>query len=661
MLVDDGDTIQGTPLSYYYDMIDKTATYPLSVAMGAMKYDTVTIGNHEFNYGLDTLNRFIKDQRAQGIHVLSGNIYNSDGTNFLDPYYIKTFNINGSDVKVGVLGLTTKCIPNWEDQEHYKGLHFNDLVDEAKKYVPLMKKAGADIIIVAAHSGEEGAADVIPENEIKAIANNVSGIDAIIAGHAHSLINDNTLKNPDGKVVPVVEPSKWGTYVSQIDISLDANNKVSNIATKNVAMDDSIIEDANIVKLMEPYQSETLAYTSTIIGQSNGEYSGINQTTAPSEIMDLINKVQMQAAGTQLSIAAPLSASAYIPKGDISIKDIMGVYVFENYLYGVKMTGAQIKTWLEYSVRYYKQVANATDPITKDTALNIPDYNLDQLYGASYDVDLTKPVGSRIVNLKYNGKLINDNDIFTVAINDYRYNGGGGFMASAGISNTDPSLVTYSSAKKLGDDGQVRSLMTAYIKSQGSITPDCSNNWKLYSTEVKQESSSSGGNTTSTSSSSSNSRHHKKTTTTTQTINNNTQTNNTTKVENQVQDSTKNKWGFKNNRWYYTDEKGKNISNGWKQINNIWYYFNLDATMKTGWLKDTDGNWYYLQSSGAMKTGWLLDSNGKWYYLKTNGAMKIGWLLDSNGKWYYLKEDGSMAENEIVDSYYVDKSGIWIA
>lgn len=638
MLVDDGDTIQGTPLSYYYDMVDKTTTYPLSVAMGAMKYDTVTLGNHEFNYGLDTLNRFIKDQKAQGIHVLSGNIYNSDNTNFVDPYYIKEFNINGKTVKVGILGLTTKCIPNWEDPEHYKGLHFNDLVDEANKYVPIMKKEGADIIIVAAHSGEEGAADVIPENQIKAIATKVSGIDAIIAGHSHSLINDTTLKNPEGKLVPVVEPSKWGTYVSQIDISLDDDNKVSNIATKNVAMDNSIAEDSNIVSLIEPYQSATLAYTSTILGQSEGEYSGANQTTAPSAIMDLINKVQMQSAGTQLSIAAPLSASAYIPKGDISIKDIMGVYVYENYLYGVKMSGAQIKKWLEYSVRYYKQVANSTDPIVKDAALNIPDYNLDQLYGASYDIDLTKPVGSRIVNLKYNGKLINDNDVFTVAINDYRYNGGGGFMTAAGISNTDPSLVTYSSAKKLGDDGQVRSLMTSYIKSQGSITPDCANNWKLYTTSI------------------SSSKHHKKTSTTTNTI----QTNNEPSI-NKVQDSAKNNWVFQNNSWYYRDENGNNISNAWDKINNVWYYFNSDGKMKTGWLKYTDGNWYYLQSNGAMKIGWLLDSNGKWYYLQTNGAMKIGWLLDNNRKWYYLKDDGSMAVNEVAQGYNIDSNGQWVA
>ena len=484
MLVDNGDTIQGTPLVYYYNLIDKTSFYPMAKVMGAMKYDTETLGNHEFNFGLDTLNRVVNDYKSEGMHVLSANTYKSDNSNFVEPYYIKEFNINGNSVKVGILGLTTKCIPNWEDTKHYKGLHFNDIVEEAKKWVPLVKGKGADIVIVSAHSGEEGASDVIPENEIKALASSVSGIDAIIAGHAHSVLNDLNLKNPDGKVVPVVEPGKWANYLSQIDITIGENKSVEVINTKNIQMDDTIAEDPNILSIIAPYQEKTLEYTSTVIGQATDAFSGEGQTKTPTAIMELINKVQAQSANTQLSIAAPLSSSANIPKGNVTIKDIMGTYVFENYLYGVKMTGEQIKKWLEYSVRYYKQVSKETDLLEKDPALNIPDYNLDQLYGATYDVDLTKPVGSRIVNLKYKEKLIKDTDTFTVAINDYRYNGGGGFMNAAEISNTDPSIVTYSSAKALGDDGQVRSLMISYIKSGKTISPTCSDNWKVYTKNV---------------------------------------------------------------------------------------------------------------------------------------------------------------------------------
>lgn len=132
MLIDDGDTIQGTPLSYYFDKIDTSCEYPLMKVMGAMKYDTWTLGNHEFNYGLTTLNRIITDANKENITVLSANTYKTDNTNFVKPYYIKNFNINGKTFKVGILRLTTKCIPDWEDPSHYAGLHFNDLVSEAK-------------------------------------------------------------------------------------------------------------------------------------------------------------------------------------------------------------------------------------------------------------------------------------------------------------------------------------------------------------------------------------------------------------------------------------------------------------------------------------------------------------------------------------------------
>ena len=485
LLVDSGDIIQGTPLVTYYNLYDKTSEYPMMKVMGYMKYDTITLGNHEFNYGLDTLNRIIKDAKSEGIKVLSANIYNTaDNSNYVDPYYIKSFNINGKTIKVGILGLTTKCVPSWEDASHYAGLKFNDLVDEAKIWVPKVKAAGADIVIATIHSGIKSASDTIPENEVDAVATGVSGIDAIICGHTHKAIASQTFKNPDGKTVIVTEPKNTDSVISQVDINIDADGNVGTLAANNVKMDSTVAADSKVLEIAQPYQDKTLAYTGTEIGTSTNEFSGANQTTKPNALMDLINVVQMKAAGTQLSIAAPLSASARIPKGTVKIQDIMSVYVFENFLYGVKMNGNQLKSWMEYSARYYKQVSKPTDKVEKDPVLNVPDYNLDILYGATYDIDLTKPVGSRIKNLKYNGKLIKDTDVFTVAINNYRYNGGGGFMAAAGLKPGDTSIVTFDSQKKLGDDGQVRNLMIKYVQDNKTITPATSNNWKASTTAV---------------------------------------------------------------------------------------------------------------------------------------------------------------------------------
>ena len=488
MLVDNGDAMQGTPLVYYYNMIDTKSVYPMMKVMGAMGYDTWTLGNHEFNFGLDTLNRVIADARANNINVLSANIYKEDNTNFVAPYYIKSFNVNGKTVKVGILGLTTKCVPSWEDAKHYAGLHFNDLVVEAKKWVPIMRANGADYVILTAHSGEESASDTIPENEIKAIAENVSGLDAIVAGHTHALISSHAYTNPDGKFVYVTEPKNNATYISQIDINLDASGNLAGIVTKNVPMDKNIAVDTNITDVVaKSYEDATLQYLKTKLGVSTGEYSGKGITEGPTALMDLVNIVQKDAAGTQLSIAAPLSVTALIPQGDVTIQDISSVYIYENFLYGIKMNGKQIKDWLEWSARYYKQVSNADEKAVKDPVLNVPDYNLDMLYGATYDIDLTEPAGSRIKNLKYEGKLIKDADVFTVAINNYRFNGGGGFMAAAGLKPGDMSLVTYDSAKLFGDDGQVRSLMMKYVKDHQTITPTVADNWKTSTTKVAVE------------------------------------------------------------------------------------------------------------------------------------------------------------------------------
>ena len=488
LLIDNGDTIQGTPLSYYYDKLDTKSEYPLIKVMGAMKYDGWVLGNHEFNYGLDVLNRIIGDAKKEHIAVLSANTYRSDHSNFVVPYFIKTLDTPKGPIKVGVLGLTTKEIPSWEDVSHYEGLQFSDLVHQAGEWVPKMRTEGADIIIVAMHSGEESPADTIPENQVKAVATGVKGIDAIIAGHAHMNISEHDYINPDGQKVIVTEPGKWGQFVSQIDFNIDKSSDgkwlVSNKTSKTTPMDDSIVADPVITELAKPYQDATLAYIGTKIGTAQGDFLGEDQLVKETALMDFINKVQKYYAKTDLSIAAPLSSSARILKGDVSIQDLMAVYVYENYLYGIKITGKQLKDWMEWSVRYYAGVNSPSDPIVKDKALNIPDYNLDQLYGASYTIDLTKPVGQRIQNLTVNKKLVTGQDVFTVAINNYRYNGGGGFMKAAGITN--PKVV-FDSAKAFGDDGQIRNLMINFIRDQKNIDPTVNHDWQISTSPVLEK------------------------------------------------------------------------------------------------------------------------------------------------------------------------------
>lgn len=488
LLIDNGDTIQGTPLSYYYDKIDTKSEYPLMKVMGAMKYDAWVLGNHEFNYGLDVLNRIISDAWTEHIQVLSANTYKNGPTNFVKPYFIRSLQTTKGEVKVAILGLTTKEIPSWEDSTHFNGLQFGDLVAEANQWIPKIRESGADIVIVAMHSGEESPADTIPENQVKAVATKVNGIDAIIAGHTHSNIPQHDYTNPAGQKVIVTEPGRWGQFISQIDFNINKNIDgkwtITEKFSKTVAMDDLVPADPAIIQLAGPYQDATLAYVATKIGVAAGDFVGDTQLLKETALMDLINKVQKYYAKTDLSIAAPLSSSARILKGDVTIQDLMSVYVYENYLYGIKISGKQLKDWMEWSFRYYAQVTSSNDLVMKDKTLNIPDYNLDQLYGATYTIDLTEQAGRRIKNLKVNGKFVSDNDLFTVAINNYRFNGGGGFMKAAGI--TKPEVI-FDSAKAYGDDGQIRNLMINYIRDQKVIEPAVDNNWQISTNPVTEK------------------------------------------------------------------------------------------------------------------------------------------------------------------------------
>jgi 2',3'-cyclic-nucleotide 2'-phosphodiesterase/3'-nucleotidase len=430
---------------------------------------------------MNMLYKVISEAKAVGIHVLSANIYKSDNSNFVLPYYIKTVNTKAGAVKVGILGLTTKMIPELEPAENYKGLHFNDLVSEAGKWVKILKTEGADIIVVVVHSGEKASADTTEENQVKELAVGVNGINAIVAGHTHKNIPSKIFTNIEGKPVLVTQPGSLCKYVSKLRFGLRKSNgqwSIVNSTADTVAMDEKIPTDGYITNtLLKQNQDTVLKYLNTVIGKSTDKFDSTDQCIKETASMDLVNKIQKQTAGTQLSISAPLNPSAKIPSGNITIRDIYSVYIYEGSLYSIRMTGKQIKNWLEYSARYYKKVLKTEEPTVKDTTLDIPDYNLDQLYGAEYIIDLTQSVGNRIKNLKYKGHLIKDTDVFTVAINSYRYNGGGGFMAAAGLTAGRGAI--YDSSQKLGENGTVRNIIIDYIKKNKIITPKVEKYWRV--------------------------------------------------------------------------------------------------------------------------------------------------------------------------------------
>jgi len=464
LLLDDGDNQQGTPLTYYFNKVDTTSPNPMIAAMNIMGYDAMTVGNHEFNYGLSVIDKARSESKFPW---LSANIYKEDGTNYFTPYIVKTV----AGVKVGILGLTTKNIPNWEVPATIKGLVFKDTVEEAQKWVKVLKDTEkVDLVVLLAHEGFEKDIDTGKdlgtsiENQCYAIATTVPGIDVMLTGHTHLSIPGKTLNG-----VLVMQPKNAGVEICKADITMEQTATGWKVATKtgtNLPVTAATVADQAILDATKTQHEAAINYMKQPLGEATADFPGATSRTEDSAIVDLIQKVQMKYANTDLSLAAMLPGVAPSFKtGPLTVRDMYSLYIYENTLFAISVTGQQIKDELEWSAKYF----NTYDFSKTATSLinsNVPGYNYDMLQGADYVIDITKPVGQRISGLIYHGKPMDMTATYTLALNNYRA-GGGGFLGFKG------SPIIYQSSD------EIRNLMIQYVKDTGKIDPTVDDNWHL--------------------------------------------------------------------------------------------------------------------------------------------------------------------------------------
>jgi 2',3'-cyclic-nucleotide 2'-phosphodiesterase/3'-nucleotidase len=462
LTLDAGDTIQGTPLAYYYAVVDPiTASkpHPMANAMNLMGYDAAALGNHEFNYGIPLLRTF---ERQLNFPLLGANAVDAATKRpVFAPYVIKSYKPkHGPSFKVGVLGLTNPGIAIW-DKAHVAGrIEFPGLVEQAKIFVPRLKKLGCDVVVVSAHSGADtsssyGDALPYPENASTLLAQQVPDIDAILVGHAHVDIPQRFVTNErTGRQVLLCEPYYWGMRLAVLDLNLELVTgrwKVTSSGSQN--LNSNVAAPRSDVAAAVKAQHDTVvAYVNSVIGSSTETLSAARAVVEDVPIIDFVNYVQADAVKTalggsntlpMLSIAAPFNRSAVFPAGEVTLRDVAGLYIYDNTLLGVQVSGKDVRDYLEYDMAYFKQVSG-TGPFTMDQVTNAvtptapngtPDYNFDTIAGLdaplTYDIDIAKPVGSRIENLAYGGTPVTDTQQFALAINNYRQSGGGGFPAVA--------------------------------------------------------------------------------------------------------------------------------------------------------------------------------------------------------------------------------------
>lgn len=496
LLVDAGDIIQGTSLAYYFARVDPiTGTdgkrgpkHPMAVAMNHMRYDAAALGNHEFNYGIDTLRKF-EDQCD--FPLLGANALHAKTLRpAFEPYTVKHIKVPGApDIKVGILGLTNPGIAIWDKDNVGGKLVFPGLVEQAKKYVPRLRALGCDVVFLTDHSGLDGSSswgDELPyiENASNLVAEQVPGIDAILVGHTHVEVPSYTVKNDEtGEDVLLSEPYCWGYRLSVFDFKLELHHGQWKVTSKKAQTlnPNGVAEDPQIKKLLEADHELVVKYVNTPVGTCTADLSAAESCWKDVPIMDFIHKVQIETVKTGLSaadaalplisVAAPFSRTADIPQGNVTIKDIAGLYIYDNTLYAKKLTGAQLKDYLEYAAKYYIQVPAGTevDTATLTNANSFWDYMYDTAAGVDYDIDIAQPEGSRIKNLSYNGTAVADDQVFVVAVNNYRANGGSGYphIASAEIA--------YSSTN------EIRDMMIDYVTATKTLDPAdfAVTNWKL--------------------------------------------------------------------------------------------------------------------------------------------------------------------------------------
>ncbi|MDX3804478.1 bifunctional metallophosphatase/5'-nucleotidase [Streptomyces sp. AK04-3B] len=494
LLLDAGDTIQGTPLTYYYAKVDPITAkggpvHPMALAMNAIGYDAAALGNHEFNYGIETLRKFESQLRFP---LLGANAVDAKTLRpAFQPYVIKTFCVKGAPpVKVAVLGLTNPGIAIW-DKAYVQGkLAFPGLEEQAAKWVPKLKSLGADVVIVSAHSGSSGTSsygDQLPyvENSAALVAQQVPDIDAVLVGHAHVEIPELKVVNAkSGKTVVLSEPLAYAERLSVFDVELVFEKgrwSVESVSSK-VLNSNSVADDPKITKLLGDEHAKVVAYVNQVVGTATETLTTVEARFKDAPIIDLITKVQEDVvkaalAGTSyaslpvIAQASPFSRTSEIPAGQVTIRDLSSLYVYDNTLVAKLMTGAQVRAYLEYSAQYFVQTAAGTvvDTEKLTNAAGRPDYNYDYVSGLSYEIDIAQAAGSRIRNLRFAGAALDDAQQFVLAVNNYRANGGGAFPHVA-------------SAQELWSEStEIRTRISEWVTAKGVLDPKdfASVDWKL--------------------------------------------------------------------------------------------------------------------------------------------------------------------------------------
>lgn len=424
--IDNGDFIQGSPLSYFVNKSPQYHVKDLTQVINAIGYDLGVLGNHEFNYGMSYLTQAVDSYKHP---ILCANILKEDGT----PIFGKAYDIKVFDgVKIAFLGVTTQYIPNWEQPITIQGLTFKSVVETVKEYMPLLKSK-ADIVVVVYHGGFERDLEtgeptelITGENEGYALVHEVDGIDALITGHQHRVIAQHL------NGVPVVQPGQRGEYVGEIELTIEQVNGQYQVISSQVQLHvtGEFPVSMEVLTLVNKLQEDVEVWLDQPAGKVIGDMTISDPHQARLKehpYIEFIQRVQMEATGTKISATALFNNEGRGFNPTITMRDIITNYIYPNTLAVVRVTGQELKDALEQTAQYFI-VENGVITFNPKYMLPKPQfYNYDMYEGVDYTLNFSNPVGSRVVELLYQGAPIDLQATFDVVTNQYRAVGGGNY------------------------------------------------------------------------------------------------------------------------------------------------------------------------------------------------------------------------------------------
>jgi len=441
---------------------------PMMLAMNALSFDAMAVGNHEYNFGLRNLQSARKTAKFPWLSA--NTVVPKQSIPPFAPYIVKTV----AGVRVAIIGFTTPAVPSWEKPENYKGLRFLEAVESIGKAVTELKaKHQPDIIIVASHAGldrdlKTGAirpGETGHENPVVQIAQKVSGIDAIVYGHSHQQLEEATLNG-----VLLHQPKNWGISLGRVDFELEKTGsrwKLTSKTAKLIPVSKDTQPDPEVMAIAKPYHELTERYLNMPVTQSPADLDAALGRVEDTAVVDAVQAVQLHYAKADVSLTALFNPRVRFPKGKVTVRQVAALYLYDNELYLIEGNGKMLREALENAARYYRTCPDTTCATGELINRSVIGFNYDMAQGVEYDVDLTQPEGRRIRNLRFRGKPLEDTQPLRIAVNNYRAGG------SAGYDMLRAGRVLWKSGE------EIRNLIVEYYTQHKLLPAKADGNWKV--------------------------------------------------------------------------------------------------------------------------------------------------------------------------------------